>query len=339
MNQTLNEDGMLVPGPSKSGQSNIDNNEDTLSTSNSDFESGQRPLDRKRRHREGRKDNIPNKRPRYNRYSASTLEKKVEKSESPIKKLKAHTEKKTCPKDLRYNVQVNIVPHDEFKSDISHIRREAEQKLIGAFTRYHYRRAESNKIKLKQFEQRPNVTGGKKMNNPHQIKNQPRPEKENRTENALVLATELTNKIKKVEEIMKALQNKESECYPCVFTDSSVKGREKETRKIRNEKNHSRRSNRRRDTNRINTQFNQRYIKNLSNCKMTTDQINLLSKGLNFIQTPVLEENRIRQQLLLDFKQFARDSACNIFSTTKRVNNTPFTLNQTGNLQFNNQLR
>ena len=107
----------------------------------------------------------------YNRYSASTLEKKVEKSESPIKKLKAHTEKKTCPKDLRYNVRVNNVPHDEFKSDISHIRRAAEQKLIDAFTRYHYRRAESNKIKLKQFEQRPNVTGGKKMNNPHQIKN------------------------------------------------------------------------------------------------------------------------------------------------------------------------
>ena len=56
------------------------------------------------------------------------------------------------------------------------------------------------------------------------------------TENALVLATELTNKIKKVEEMMKALQNKESESYPCVFNDSSVKGREKEKRKIRNEK-------------------------------------------------------------------------------------------------------
>ena len=305
MNQTLNEDGMLVPGPSKSGQSNKDNNEDMLSTSDSDFESGQRPPDHKRRHREGWKDNIPNKRPRYNRYSASTLEKKVEKSESSIKKLKTHTKKKTCPKDLRYNVRVNIVPDDEFKSDISHIRREAEQKLIGALTRYHYRRAESNKIKLKQLEQRPNVTRGKKTNNADLIKNQPRPEKENRTENALVLATELTNKIKKVEEIMKALQNKESKCYPCVFTDSSVKGRKKEKRKIRNEKNHSRRSNRRRDTNRINTQFNQRYIKNLSNSKMTTDQINLLSKGLNFIQTPVLEENRIRQQLLLDFKQFA----------------------------------
>ena len=89
-------------------------------------------------HREGRKYNIPNKRPRYNRYSASTLEKKVEKSESSIKKLKAHTEKKTCPKDLRYNVRVNIVPDDEFKSDISHIRREGEQRLISTLTRYHY---------------------------------------------------------------------------------------------------------------------------------------------------------------------------------------------------------
>ena len=161
-------------------------------------------------------------------------------------------------------------------------------------------------MKLKQLEQRPNATRGKKTNNPDKIKNQPRLEKENRTENALVLATELTNKIKKVEEMMKALQNKESESYPCVFTDSSVKGREKEKRKIRNEKKHSRRSNRRRDANRINTQFKQRYIKNLSNCKMTTVQINLLSKGWNFIQTPVLEENRIRQKLLLDFKQFVR---------------------------------
>ena len=60
------------------------------------------------------------------------------------------------------------------------------------------------------------------------------------TENALVLATELTNKIKKVEEMMKALQNEESESYPCVFTDSSDKGREKEKRKIRNEKKNTR---------------------------------------------------------------------------------------------------
>ena len=53
MNQTLNEDGMLVPGPSKSGQSSKDNNEDTLLASDGEFESGQRSPDRKRRHRDG----------------------------------------------------------------------------------------------------------------------------------------------------------------------------------------------------------------------------------------------------------------------------------------------
>ena len=94
--------------------------------------------------------------------------------------------------------------------------------------------------------QRPNITRGKKTNNPDQIKNRPRPEKENRSDNVLVLATELTDKIKKVEEMMKALQNKESESYPCVFTDSSVKGRgkEKQNQKCKKKK-HTRTSNRR----------------------------------------------------------------------------------------------
>ena len=39
---------------------------------------------------------------------------------------------------------------------------------------------------------------------------------------------------------------------------------------------------------------------------MTTDQINLLSKGLKFIPTPTVKENAVRKELLLDFKQFAR---------------------------------
>ena len=106
------------------------------------------------------------------------------------------------------------------------------------------------------MQQRPNLTSGKKTNTPNLIKNRPRLEKENRTENVLVLATELTNKIKKVEAMMKALQNKETESYPCVFTDFSVKRREIEKRKIRNVKNHTRGSSRKPNTNRINSEFN-----------------------------------------------------------------------------------
>ena len=45
------------------------------------------------------------------------------------------------------------------------------------------------------------------LNNSNLSKNQRRLQKENRTENVLVLAIELTNKIKKVEDKMKALLN------------------------------------------------------------------------------------------------------------------------------------
>ena len=107
------------------GPSNEDTNEDTLLKSDGEFESGQRSPDRKRRQREG-KNSISNKRPRHNGHSASALEKKIQSSESSIQKLKVHAEKKTCPKDLRYNVRVNIAPDDDFKSDISRIRRDAE---------------------------------------------------------------------------------------------------------------------------------------------------------------------------------------------------------------------
>ena len=39
-----------------------------------------------------------------------------------------------------------------------------------------------------------------------------------------------------MEEMNKALQNKESESYPCVLTESLVKGKEKDYRKMRNHK-------------------------------------------------------------------------------------------------------
>ena len=87
----------------------------------------------------------------------------------------------------------------------------------------------------------------RKANNHDLIKNRPGKERANRIDNVIFLATELTNKIKKVEELMKSLKDKESESYPCVFTDSLVKGRDIEKRKIRNNRNHTRRSNRRRE--------------------------------------------------------------------------------------------
>ena len=51
---------------------------------------------------------------------------------------------------------------------------------------------------------------------------------------------------------------------------------------------------------------NRGYIKNLSSQNITDHEINLLSKGLKFIPTPLTKEQHIRRQLLQDFEQFAR---------------------------------
>ena len=49
----------------------------------------------------------------------------------------------------------------------------------------------------------------------------------------------------------------------------------------------------------------EKYIKNLSNKKMTDAQIELISHGLKFIPVSKVNKNRIRKQLLQDFEIFA----------------------------------
>ena len=48
-----------------------------------------------------------------------------------------------------------------------------------------------------------------------------------------------------------------------------------------------------------------KHTKNLSNIVLTSNQINLLAKGLKFIPTPK-NETQIRHHLLKDFDNFAR---------------------------------
>ena len=194
--------------------------------------------------------------------------------------------------------------------DVSRIRKEEEQKLVGALTRFHQRRVERNTIKLRKTEQRANISKGRKTNNSRLIKNYSRPAKYTKKahKNIKKLTETLTKKLEKVNGMIKALENssnKECESYTCLFSDSD-KGRDIKKRKFRNKKHSERRKHVRRDKIRKSTDTNQKHIKNFSEYKMTTDQTNLLAKGLKFIPTPIIEEKRVKQQLLLDFKQFAR---------------------------------
>ena len=68
------------------------------------------------------------------------LERKIEKSEQSISKLKTHMDKGMCPKDLCYVGKASIFPDKEFKNNIRALMKETEQKFIGTLTRFHYRR-------------------------------------------------------------------------------------------------------------------------------------------------------------------------------------------------------
>jgi len=76
------------------------------------------------------------------------LKTKIEQSKKSIVKLQAHTEKGTCPRDLRYVAKANITPDEELKTELHSRKREAEQKFIGALTKFHYRRVERNNDKI-----------------------------------------------------------------------------------------------------------------------------------------------------------------------------------------------
>ena len=72
----------------------------------------------------------------------NSIQEKINSSNSSIGFLKNHLEKGTCPKTSRYSAQANITPDEDFKSEISSIRKKAEQALVGALVKFHYRRIE-----------------------------------------------------------------------------------------------------------------------------------------------------------------------------------------------------
>ena len=58
--------------------------------------------------------------------------------------------------------------------------------------------------------------------------------------------------------------------------------------------------------------------------KHTNDQINLLSRGLKFVPTPITNETALRKQLFTDFKDFARKMRLQFIYHGKDKNIHPF---------------
>ena len=115
------------------------------------YEKDSRKGSRNRRHHSKER---PFKKARHARDTAPAIEDRIQKSENAIRKLEAHRVKETFPKTLRYNVKALIRPKEEFKKEIGIIRKQAEQKLLGAVNKVHYRNIDSNQRQLKKEEER-----------------------------------------------------------------------------------------------------------------------------------------------------------------------------------------
>ena len=104
------------------------------------------------------------------------------------------------------------------------------------------------------------------------------------------------------------VNNKQKRDYTCLLSDSRniKRGLGKiNPSQTQNKKRKERRKNDRKDRLHAQTEAN-KNIKNLSNIALTSDQTNLLAKGLKFIPTPKENETQIRRHILKDFENFTR---------------------------------
>ena len=86
---------------------------------------------------------------------------------------------------------------------------------------------------------------------------------------------------------LKKASNKDVSTYPGVVTESfNGKERISNTRKYLNNKRKHRKKLAKKSITKRDEEIKSTYIRNLSNCNLTTDQINLLSKGLRLIPSP-----------------------------------------------------
>ena len=242
----------------------------------------------------------------------TTTEAKIKKTEESIKKLNDHLKRNTCPKPLRYSARANIPADEEFKKDIKTLKQKAERGFVEALTRFHYRRLEKQKTKL-------NKENSKTRRDGHTIPASVSKKKIDPTK-LRAMAANLQKQYNEVNRILSQLndstENKNCEKYSCESvkcvtnsTGGPDTDRVKQSYTKTQRNTAKRRQRRKKSSNNIvsfQTTSGEKYIKNLSNKKITDAQIKLISHGLKFIPVNKLNKNRIRRQSLQDFETFAR---------------------------------
>ena len=245
------------------------------------------------------------------RDNPSKLEKDLVHSQNALKSLKKHLERQTCPKSLQYRARAKIKADGEFRKDIKRLRSKAEQDYVQALVRFHNRNIEGLRTAIRQEKR---VQANKKRKSTVTKTTAFARSAPNETVNENTV-TRVSNRIEELKAEIMSLStfldgnNKQKRDYTCLLSDSrNIKGGHGKINpsQTQNKKRKERRKNDRKDRLLAQTEANKKHIKNLSNITLTSDQTNLLAKGLKFIPTPKENDTQIRRHLLKDFENFAR---------------------------------
>lgn len=191
------------------------------------------------------------------------------------------------------------------------IRKQAEQRLLGALIKFHHRSIASNKRHLNKVSHKERLAkADKKAVNRSEHKNNLDFELD-RAPDTNVLKQQVQNiqqQFKVMQEMMsnlKKARNKDVSIYPCVLTESfNGKGRVSNTRKYLNKKCKHRKKLAKMSINKKAEEIKNTHQK--PNCNLKTDQTNLLTRGLCFIPSPHTNIESVKKQMLHNFNQFAR---------------------------------
>ena len=153
-------------------------------------------------------------------------------------------------------------------------------------------------------------TGGNK--NRSEIAHSANSDTNETTSNVTKIAESIQDKFKEFNDLLSKFQesfNKDTKQYTCLLSESPNTNKGKRVTNnpnVGNKKRKERKKFKREEQKHETFEANKKHIKNLSNIELTSDQVNLATKGLKFIPTPVTNDNQIRRQLLQDFNDFAR---------------------------------
>ena len=200
---------------------------------------------------------------------------------------------------LKYKARASIAADKDFKSDVKRIRKYSESNYVKAMTRFYYTHIDRHRALLHGYER---LSFQNKTSNGRKVKSHSKKGTPLAAESSNVNSKNITKIAEHIQEKMAQFNTMILKLQEMAYANQRAINKQN----LSNQKRKEYKRNKRTKKLNARSEANKKQIKSLSTNIMTTEQINLLGKGLKFIPTPPTNQTQIWRQLLQDFDQFAR---------------------------------